>query len=152
MWEPKNDMKLEQDVRDELLWDPSVDQSGIAVSAKDGIVTLSGYVPTYAMKVAAARDAERISGARAVVQHLQVQVPGPQTRSDAELAKAVVHALAPSCIGPERRRLLDLGVVPGTLIRCEFTSPFGSPRSYAIRGALIALRDHQAERILIHGT
>jgi len=94
MWEPKNDMKLEQDVRDELLWDPSVDQSGIAVAAKDGIVTLSGYVPTYAMKVAAARDAERISGAKAVVQHLHVQVPGPEMRSDADLAKAVVNALA----------------------------------------------------------
>lgn len=64
--------------------------------------------------------------------------------------EAVVYALAPSCIGPERRRLLDLGVVPGTRIRCEFRSPFGSPRSYDIRGALIALRDHQAERILIH--
>jgi DtxR family Mn-dependent transcriptional regulator len=64
--------------------------------------------------------------------------------------EAVVYALAPSCIGPERRRLLDLGVVPGTRIRCEFPSPFGSPRSYDIRGALIALRDHQAERILVH--
>lgn len=64
--------------------------------------------------------------------------------------EALVYALAPSCIGPERRRLLDLGVVPGTRIRCEFASPFGSPRSYDIRGALIALRDHQAERILIH--
>lgn len=64
--------------------------------------------------------------------------------------EAVVYNLAPSCIGPERRRLLDLGVVPGTRIRCEFPSPFGSPRSYDIRGALIALRDHQADRILVH--
>jgi DtxR family Mn-dependent transcriptional regulator len=64
--------------------------------------------------------------------------------------EAVVYALAPSCTGRERSRLLDLGVVPGTLIRCEFASPFGTPRSYDIRGALIALRDHQAERILIH--
>lgn len=63
---------------------------------------------------------------------------------------AVVYALAPSCIGAERRRLLDLGVVPGTRIHCEFASPFGSPRSYDIRGALIALRDHQADRILVH--
>ncbi|MEN9975318.1 MAG: hypothetical protein RLZZ282_1324 [Verrucomicrobiota bacterium] len=63
---------------------------------------------------------------------------------------ALVYALGPACIGPERRRLLDLGVVPGTRIRCEFASPFGSPRSYDIRGALIALRDHQAERILVH--
>ena len=64
--------------------------------------------------------------------------------------EAVVHALAPSCTGPERRRLLDLGVVPGTRIRCEFPSPFGSPRSYDIRGALIALRTYQADRILVH--
>jgi DtxR family Mn-dependent transcriptional regulator len=66
--------------------------------------------------------------------------------------EALVYALAPSCIGQERRRLLDLGVVPGTRIHCEFSSPFGSPRSYDIRGALIALRDYQAERILIHTT
>jgi DtxR family transcriptional regulator, Mn-dependent transcriptional regulator len=66
--------------------------------------------------------------------------------------EAVVHSLAPSCTGAERRRLLDLGVVPGTSVRCEFASPFGTPRSYAIRGALIALRDHQADRILIHPT
>jgi DtxR family Mn-dependent transcriptional regulator len=64
--------------------------------------------------------------------------------------EAVVHSLAPSCTGAERRRLLDLGVVPGTRVRCEFASPFGTPRSYAIRGALIALRDYQADRILIH--
>lgn len=64
--------------------------------------------------------------------------------------EAMVYGLAPSCTGPERRRLLDLGVVPGTRIRCEFSSPFGTPRSYDIRGALIALRDHQADRILIH--
>lgn len=64
--------------------------------------------------------------------------------------EALVYSLAPSCIGAERRRLLDLGVVPGTLISCEFSSPFGSPRSYDIRGALIALRDHQADRILVH--
>lgn len=64
--------------------------------------------------------------------------------------EALVYALAPSCTGAERRRLLDLGVVPGTRIRCEFPSPFGSPRSYDIRGALIALRNYQADRILVH--
>jgi len=64
--------------------------------------------------------------------------------------EAVVYGLAPSCTGAERLRLLDLGVVPGTVIRCAFASPFGSPRSYEIRGAMIALRDYQAQRILIH--
>lgn len=64
--------------------------------------------------------------------------------------KAVIHKLAPSCTGAERSRLLDLGLVPGTRIECRFASPFGSPRSYDIRGALIALRNNQADRILIH--
>jgi DtxR family Mn-dependent transcriptional regulator len=62
---------------------------------------------------------------------------------------AFVHSLSPACKGAERKRLLDLGIVPGTRIACEFASPFGSPRSYQVRGALIALRDTQADRILI---
>ncbi|MBC8126587.1 MAG: FeoA domain-containing protein [Gloeobacteraceae cyanobacterium ES-bin-144] len=90
---------------------------------------------------------------------IHVTTPGPDDNAPPDLARltdlpigvdAVIYGLAPSCIGPERRRLLDLGVVPGTRIRCEFASPFGSPRSYDIRGALIGLRDYQADRILIH--
>ncbi len=49
----------------------------------------------------------------------------------------------------ERRRLLDLGVLPGTKIRAEFISPTGDPVAYMIRGALIALRKDQADKILI---
>jgi DtxR family Mn-dependent transcriptional regulator len=60
-----------------------------------------------------------------------------------------VYGLSAGCYGPERRRLLDLGVVPGTKIRCEFQSPFGSPRSYLIRGTLFGFRDEQADKILL---
>lgn len=60
-----------------------------------------------------------------------------------------VVELSPACAGAERRRLLDLGIVPGTGIRCEFASPFGSPRSYLIRGSMIGLRREQAERVLV---
>lgn len=61
----------------------------------------------------------------------------------------VVHGLSEACYGPERRRLLDLGIVPGTPIRCEFQSPFGSPRSYLIRGTLFGFRNEQADKILL---
>jgi DtxR family Mn-dependent transcriptional regulator len=98
-----------------------------------------------------------IPGAVATLIHVTAPEPGDEPPANLRRlsdlpvgGEAVVHALAPSCTGPERRRLLDLGVVPGTRIRCEFASPFGTPRSYDIRGALIALRDHQADRILIH--
>nr|WP_246418168.1 metal-dependent transcriptional regulator [Haloferula luteola] len=62
---------------------------------------------------------------------------------------SIVRELSPACVGAERSRLLDLGLVPGTEIRCEFASPFGTPRSYWIRGTMIGLRREQAERVLV---
>ena len=60
-----------------------------------------------------------------------------------------VTNLAPRCRGAERRRLMDLGVLPGTVIRAEIRSPSGDPTAYWIRGALIALRTEQADMIWI---
>jgi DtxR family Mn-dependent transcriptional regulator len=57
---------------------------------------------------------------------------------------ARVVRLSAACQGPQRRRLLDLGAVPGTVITAEFASPGGDPTAYRIRGALIALRRAQA--------
>lgn len=49
--------------------------------------------------------------------------------------------------GLERRRLLDLGIVPGTRITAELRSPLSDPVAYRVRGALIALRLSQAADI-----
>ncbi|MCX7872389.1 MAG: metal-dependent transcriptional regulator [Verrucomicrobiae bacterium] len=62
---------------------------------------------------------------------------------------ATIRGLLPSCMGLERLRLLDLGIVNGSRITCEFKSVLGSPISYRVRGTLIALRKEQADRILI---
>jgi len=59
-----------------------------------------------------------------------------------------VEGIFPACRGMERRRLLDLGLVPGTRVVAEFASPAGDPVAYRVRGALIALRTQQAD--LIH--
>jgi DtxR family Mn-dependent transcriptional regulator len=58
-----------------------------------------------------------------------------------------VIGIAATCRGAQRRRLLDLGVVKGTEISAEMASALGDPMAYLIRGALIALRRGQAERI-----
>ena len=63
-----------------------------------------------------------------------------------------VTALSPAVQGPQRRRLLDLGVVPGTEITPELESGGGDPVAYRIRGALIALRREQARWIEIEAT
>jgi DtxR family Mn-dependent transcriptional regulator len=60
-----------------------------------------------------------------------------------------VVGIAAACRGVERRRMMDLGVVPGTVVRAELVGPGGDPIGYRIRGAVIALRRQQAERIQI---
>ena len=63
--------------------------------------------------------------------------------------QAEVLGIAPVCQGAQRRRLLDLGVVPGTTIRAIMASAAGDPIAYEIRGALIALRRGQAAWIRV---
>ena len=93
MWQTKSDSAIERDVKEELLFDPRVDVKAITVSAKGGVVTLSGSAPTFAGKLAACRDAERVSGVNVVVDHVDVSLPDMHARSDADLAKAVADAL-----------------------------------------------------------
>jgi DtxR family Mn-dependent transcriptional regulator len=63
---------------------------------------------------------------------------------------ARVLALSPACRGPERRRLLDLGFVPGTAVQVEMASPVGDPTAYRVRGTVVALRRDQTSLIRIH--
>ena len=81
-----------------------------------------------------------------------VEAPEPASESLADLRTGEsgrVTGLAPALQGPQRRRLLDLGVVEGTTIRAEFASASGDPVAYRIRGALIALRRGEAENVRI---
>lgn len=54
-----------------------------------------------------------------------------------------------NCAGANRRRLMDLGILPGTSLQAELKSPLGDPTAYRVRGALIALRREQAQEIEI---
>jgi DtxR family Mn-dependent transcriptional regulator len=62
---------------------------------------------------------------------------------------ATVVQVSPSCQGPQRRRLLDLGLVPGTRITAELEGALKDPVAYRIRGALIALRKQQADMVYV---
>lgn len=63
--------------------------------------------------------------------------------------KAEIVGMSSLCRGLERNRLLDLGVVPGTITTAELVNPSGSPVGYRIRGACIALRKDQSDHIRI---
>ncbi|MDA0334545.1 MAG: FeoA domain-containing protein [bacterium] len=79
------------------------------------------------------------------------EMPGPyDSLDDLELDEsAQVVRISPACRGLERRRLMDIGLVPGTAVSMEMRSPTGDPKAYQIRGATIALRRHQARHIQI---
>jgi DtxR family Mn-dependent transcriptional regulator len=64
--------------------------------------------------------------------------------------EARVALLSKASRAIERRRFMDLGILPGTLIRAELRSPGGDPVAYRVRGALLALRKEQADHILVH--
>lgn len=90
----KNDLRLQEDVAEELAFDPSVDAGKIGVAAKDGVVTLSGKVPSFADKVAAEKAAKRVSGVKAIAEDIQVELPVFHQRDDAEIAAAALNMLA----------------------------------------------------------
>lgn len=78
--------------------------------------------------------------------------PLPPVRALSSLRQgeaAAIVTLSPAVVGGERRRLLDLGLVPGTRVERDFDSMLGSPTAYRVRGATIALRKEQADRILV---
>jgi len=79
----------------------------------------------------------------------------PLWQADGSLAavpvgqQARVVGFSRFCRGLERRRLLDLGLLPGTFVEAAMTSPSGDPVAYRVRGATIALRRSQAEQIKV---
>jgi osmotically-inducible protein OsmY len=89
----KTDSELQRDVLDELKWEPSVNAAHIGVAVKEGIVTLTGHVASYAQKYAAERAAKRVFAVRAVANELDVKLPGSSRRTDEDIAAAAVSAL-----------------------------------------------------------
>jgi osmotically-inducible protein OsmY len=99
----KTDAQLKDDVTEELRWDPQIsDADAIGVGVKDGAVILSGHVPSYAEKLAAAQAAERVNGVKTVANDLKVELPGAP-RDDVDIAEAIAHVLEWNVQVPEDR-------------------------------------------------
>ena len=89
----KTDLQLQRDVLDELKFEPSIGEVEIGIAAKGGVVTLSGFVDSYAEKFSAERTAERVSGVKAIADEIKVKLPGMFQRSDSDIAHTAVNAL-----------------------------------------------------------
>jgi osmotically-inducible protein OsmY len=84
---------LERYVRDELHWDPKIDDSAVAVSADDGVVTLRGTLGSFRQKRDATKDAQRVYGVKSVNDELEVRLLNDDKRADADLRGDILQAL-----------------------------------------------------------
>ncbi|HEX9635555.1 MAG TPA: BON domain-containing protein [Candidatus Limnocylindria bacterium] len=103
-----NDKQLQQAVIDELDWEPSVDASDIGVTASNGVVTLSGYVPTFWQKRKAEWAAQRVKGVKALVEEIEVKLRGEDRWADDTIAERALQSLASDAAVPKDRITLKV--------------------------------------------
>jgi osmotically-inducible protein OsmY len=89
----KPDTQLQQDVMDELRYEPSLDEKEIGVNVANGLVALTGRVKTYAEKLAAIRAVERVAGVRGIANEVAVAPPKAFEHTDVDIAEAAIRAL-----------------------------------------------------------
>jgi osmotically-inducible protein OsmY len=87
------DETIQQDTLNELKWESRIQPNEIGVTAKDGVVTLTGTVDTYIKKRAAEQATFRVHGVKAVANDIQVRLPSMSERTDTDLARAAREAL-----------------------------------------------------------
>lgn len=89
----RSDSDIKRDVEEELRWEPNLDPTDIAVAVKNGVVTLTGFVRSYAHKFTAERAAKRVAGVVGLANDLEVRLPGEAERPDPDIARDVVANL-----------------------------------------------------------
>src|SRR5882672_12395577 len=99
----RTDMEIQKDVVAALRWEPSLRDDDIAVGVRDGVVTLAGFVDSYADKWRAERIASKVKGIKAVVNDLEVRLPSSSQRPGPELARAALEALKWNILVPHDR-------------------------------------------------
>lgn len=93
-WSMASDTQVRDDVEAELDWDARIDSRRIGVAVKDGIVTLSGHVDSYAQSRAAEQAAQTVLGVKALANEILIDLPSDARHTDAQIAQAALDALA----------------------------------------------------------
>jgi osmotically-inducible protein OsmY len=88
-----SDRDIQRNIVNELTWEPSLRNDDIAVGVRDGVVTLAGFVDSYADKWTAERVAGRVKGVKAVANDIEVKLPLSSSRPDPDIARAALDAL-----------------------------------------------------------
>lgn len=89
----KSSAEVQRAVLEELDFEPSLIPAAIGVAVENGVVTLTGHVPTYGDRIVAEHAAKRVAGVRAVANDLTVMLGPGALRDDTEIARAAANAI-----------------------------------------------------------
>ena len=89
----KTNQELQTDVENAIKWEPLLNPAEIGVTAKDGVVSLTGVVDSYAKKLEAENAAKKVIGVKALVEKIEVKFPSAWTKTNEEIANEVLTAL-----------------------------------------------------------
>ncbi|MBK8808445.1 MAG: BON domain-containing protein [Bacteroidales bacterium] len=89
----ENNAELQRDVQNAIKWEPLLNAAEIGVTAKDGVVSLTGVVDSYAKKMEAENAAKKVIGVKALVEKIDVIIPNAWTKTDEEIAIQILSAL-----------------------------------------------------------
>ena len=92
----KSNADLQKDVQDAIKWEPLLNAAEIGVTAKDGVVSLTGVVDSYTKKMEAENAAKKVIGVKAVVEKIEIRFPSSWSKTNAEIASEVLAALKSS--------------------------------------------------------
>jgi osmotically-inducible protein OsmY len=108
-----DDLILQQRVADELAFEPSVNAAHLGISVREGVVSLTGHLDSYAEKFAAERAVRRVKGVKALVQELEVRLPSDRKTGDDEIAARALKILQwDTLVPPDRIAIkVERGVV-----------------------------------------
>jgi osmotically-inducible protein OsmY len=89
-----SELKLRDDILDELAYEPIVDPAHIGVAVDQDVVTLTGHVASYAQKLAAISAVRRVKGVHGIADEIEVRYSSDEKTSDDEIAKRVINVLS----------------------------------------------------------
>jgi len=95
-----NELKLRDDVLDELAYEPIVDPAHIGVAVDQDVVTLTGHVGSYAQKLAALSAVRRVKGVHGIADEIEVRYSSDEKTSDDEIAKRAINVLSWDSVVP----------------------------------------------------
>jgi osmotically-inducible protein OsmY len=137
--ETRTDEQIRDDVLAELKWEPRVQTNEVGVAVRNGVVTLTGFVDSYAKKYAAQQAAHHVRGVKAVANDIEVRLPAAAERSDADIASAVVRALELDATVPIDK--LDITVSKGWVtLRGEVQWHYQREEAYRVVHSLAGVK------------